>query len=41
MLPGNDITGHTNLELNIAAVVLLVPALLMDWFANRGKAAAA
>ena len=41
MLPGNEIVGHTNLELNIAAVVLLVPAIAIAWVANRGKTAPA
>lgn len=40
MLPGNEIVGHTNLELNIAAIILLLPALALAWFANRGQNAA-
>ena len=37
MLPGNAIVGYTNLELNIAAVALLVPGIAIAWIANRGK----
>ena len=37
MLPGNEIVGRTNLELNIAAIVLLVPAIALAWFANRRR----
>ncbi len=41
MLPGNEIIGHTNLELAITAAVLLVPAVLLAWLANRNRPATA
>jgi TRAP transporter 4TM/12TM fusion protein len=38
MLPGGDIVGYTNLELNIAAVALAVPGLAIAWLGNRRQA---
>jgi hypothetical protein len=41
MLPGGPLVGYTNLELTIAAAVLLLPAVGLAWVANRGQPAVA
>jgi len=40
-LPGGDIVGFTNAQLNIAAFALGAPAVLAVWWTNRGAASAA
>ena len=41
MVPGGPLIGYTNLEISIAAIVLLVPAVVLTWVANRGSPAPA
>ena len=40
-VPGGDFTGHSNLELAFAGLVVLAPAAFLGWLANRPKAAIA
>ncbi|MBT6275017.1 MAG: TRAP transporter fused permease subunit [Chromatiales bacterium] len=39
-LPGGELVGYTNTELNLAATVIGAPALFLVWLVNRGRAPA-
>ncbi|HKK29676.1 MAG TPA: TRAP transporter fused permease subunit [Alphaproteobacteria bacterium] len=41
MLPGGELVGFSNAQLNIAAAVLALPPIAVAWLANRSRTAAA
>ena len=40
-LPGGDVVGFTNLQLNLTAVVIFVPVAIVTWMINGPERRAA